>query len=303
MKGLSFLTASIALVLATHAQAATPPAPQHYSNAAWTQPQKPFRIYGNTYYVGSHGLSAILVTSPRGHILLDGTLPENVPMIEANIRALGFRLEDVKLILNSHPHFDHAGGIAALAHDTGAQVVASAKAAKALKLGGEDPDDPQYGDASPYAKVEHVRIADGGETIKLGPLALTMHPTPGHTPGGTAWTWTSCEQTRCLSMAYVDSIALLTANNGHYRYTDPAHPERIADFRGTIDTLAKLPCDIMIAPHPDSINLIEKATQHGGNNPDALIDPNACKAYAAKAQVNLDERIAKENAKSKSPAR
>lgn len=106
--------------------------------ATWIQPQKPFRIYGNTYYVGSHGLSAILITSPEGDVLIDGTLPENAAMIESNIRALGFRLRDIKLILNSHAHGDHAGAIAALAHGSGAQVVASAKSTKAMELGGDD---------------------------------------------------------------------------------------------------------------------------------------------------------------------
>lgn len=288
------LSAGVALTLATQANAVDAP-PRHYSNAAWTQPQKPFRIYGNTYYVGTRGLSAILVTSPSGNILIDGTLPENVPQIEANIRALGFRLEDIKLILNSHPHIDHAGGIATLAHDSGAHVAASAKAAKALKLGGLDPDDPQYGEAPAFKKITDVRIVAAGETVKLGPLALTMHPMPGHTPGGTAWTWRSCEGTRCLSMTYADSISLLTADNGNYRYTDPAHPERIADFRGTIAMLAKLPCDIMIAPHPDSIDFIERAAQRDAGKPDALVDAQACKAYAVQAQANLDKRIAKEN--------
>src|SRR5262245_41278824 len=95
------------------------------SCAEWNVPQKSFRIFGNTYYVGTHGLSSILITSPRGHVLIDGGLPESAPLILANIRSLGFRAEDVKLILNSHAHYDHAGGLEALREATGASVAAS----------------------------------------------------------------------------------------------------------------------------------------------------------------------------------
>ncbi len=122
----------------------------------WSQPQKPFRIYGNTYYVGTRGLTSILIASPQGLVLIDGTLPQNARQIEANIQALGFRITDVKLILNTHAHFDHAGAIAELARDSGARVEASSAGAKALMLGGKDPADPQYGEASPFSPVAKV---------------------------------------------------------------------------------------------------------------------------------------------------
>jgi metallo-beta-lactamase class B len=259
--------------------------------ATWTQPQKPFRIYGNTYYVGSHGLSAILITSPEGHVLIDGTLPENAPLIESNIRALGFRVQDIKLILNSHAHGDHAGAIAALARDSGAQVAASAASAKALKLGGDDPDDPQHGMAPFYPKVSNVRVLVDGQTVHLGSLALQMHAMPGHTPGSSGWTWRSCEESRCLSMVYADSLSLLSTDD--YRYTDPAHPERLAGYRRALAMLAALPCDILLTPHPRD-GFFDKAARMAPGKPNPLIDAQACKAYAAEGQQNLEARLRKE---------
>ena len=284
-----------ALLMCTAMHAATPAKPDIYNQKAWSQPQKPFRIYGNTYYVGTQGLSAILITSPEGNILIDGTLPKNAPMIEANIRALGFKLKDIKLILNTHAHPDHAGAIAAIARDSGAEVAASSKGAKAIMLGGNDPDDPQYGEASPYPKVEKVRSVADNESVHIGPLAVQAHYTPGHTPGSTTWTWSSCENKRCLSMVYADSISLLSNNS--YRYNNPAHPERLDDFRKGMKTIAALPCDILMVPHPDAIDFLERAAQRKpGKNDDPLIDSQACKAYAALGQENLDKRIAKEAA-------
>jgi metallo-beta-lactamase class B len=259
--------------------------------ATWVQPQKPFRIYGNTYYVGSHGLGAILITSPKGHVLIDGTLPENAPMIESNIRALGFRVQDIKLILNSHAHGDHAGAIAAIARDSGAQVAASAKSANMMRRGGDDTEDPQHGMAPFYPKVSKIRILADGETVRVGPLALQMHPMPGHTPGSTGWTWRSCEDNRCLSMVYADSITLLSTDD--YRYTDPAHPERVAGYRQMLTMLTALPCDILLTPHPRD-GFFEKAASIAPGKPNPLVDTQACKAYASEGQQNLVERIRKE---------
>lgn len=264
------------------------------SPAEWSQAQKPFRIYGNTYYVGTKGLSSILISTSDGLVLIDGTLPRNAPLIETNIRALGFRVEDIKIILNTHPHGDHAGGIATLAHDSGAKVMASAKAAWALKHGGSDPNDPQYGLSDPYPKLDNITVVQDGGTVTLGSQSFSMHAMPGHTPGGTGWTWRSCEKDRCLNMVYADSISLLS--NKTYRYTDPAHPERLAGYRTTNATLRQLPCDILIVPHPDAIDFLSKLPQMQPNEPNPWLDTNACKAYADQAQANLEKRVKKEAA-------
>jgi len=287
MKPWPVLCATALACAIVHADAAA----DSYPPASWTQPQKPFQIDGNTYYVGSQGLSAILITSPAGHVLIDGTLPQNASMIESNIRVLGFRVRDIRWILNSHTHGDHAGAIAKLAHDSGAKVAASAKSAKALALGGDDPDDPQHGMAPFYPKVTKVRIVADGETLHVGSLALQMHAMPGHTPGSTGWTWRSCEGKHCASMVYADSITLLSTPD--YRYADPAHPERLAGYRHTLAMLAALPCDILLTPHPRD-DFFEKAAHIVPGKPNPLIDPQACKAYAAEGKQNLEERMQKE---------
>ena len=287
MKPWPVLCATALACAIVHADAAA----DSYPPASWTQPQKPFQIDGNTYYVGSQGLSAILITSPAGHVLIDGTLPQNASMIESNIRALGFRVRDIRWILNSHTHGDHAGAIAKLAHDSGAKVAASAKSAKALALGGDDPDDPQHGMAPFYPKVTKVRIVADGETLHVGSLALQMHAMPGHTPGSTGWTWRSCEGKHCVSMVYADSITLLSTPD--YRYADPTHPERLAGYRHTLAMLAALPCDILLTPHPRD-DFFEKAAHIVPGKPNPLIDPQACKAYAAEGKQNLEERMQKE---------
>jgi metallo-beta-lactamase class B len=156
-------------------------------SAALNTPQQPFRIFGNTYYVGTHGVASILITSERGDVLIDGDLAQSAPMIADHIHALGFRIEDVKLILNTHVHCDHAGGIAALQRLSGAAVRASPASTVILARGGVSPDDPQLGIAAPIGPAARVSVVADGETLHVGSLAITAHFTPGHTAGGTSW--------------------------------------------------------------------------------------------------------------------
>src|SRR5512146_154490 len=153
---LSFLAASLAVLLASPpatAQRADTDSIPCASCAEWNAPQPPFRIFGNSYWVGTHGLGSILITSPQGQVLIDGALPESAPSILASIRALGFRVEDVKLILDSHAHFDHAGGIAERQRAAGAQVAASPWSARVMERGASDASDPQYGVLRGYPAV------------------------------------------------------------------------------------------------------------------------------------------------------
>jgi metallo-beta-lactamase class B len=272
------------------------PLAQAQDRAEWNAPQQPFKVFGNTYYVGPHGLSSILIKTSQGLVLIDGDLPESAPRIEANIRALGLRVGDVHWILNSHAHGDHAGGIAALQRASGAQVVASEAGARAMELGGLDPDDPQYGLSPGYTPVRHIRVVADGEILHFGDVAITAHYTPGHTPGSTSWTWRSCESGTCLNIVYADSLTALT--NAHYRYTDsPAHPHSVEDFRRSIATVAALPCDILLTPHPDASDFWDKVRRReAGARPDPLVDRGACKAYAAEAEKNLDALLQKERA-------
>jgi metallo-beta-lactamase class B len=248
--------------------------------AAWNVTQKPFRVYGNTYYVGVRGLSSILITSDQGHVLIDGDLEESAPKIAASIRELGFRVEDVKYIVNSHVHHDHAGGIEELQRLSGATVSASPWSAKVLKEGHSSPDDPLYGTVREIAPVAAVKVLADGEKLRVGQLELTAHLTPGHTPGGTTWTWTSCENKRCLNMVYADSLMAM-ARKGFRFSGNSSYPHLLADFEKSFSTLEHLPCDILLTPHPDSSDFWERVKKRDKQGqPDALIDPTACQQLA-----------------------
>lgn len=257
----------------------------------WTDPAPARRIHGNTWYVGSCGLSSILVTSPAGHVLLDGGTRDGAAQVRSGIRQLGFKVEDVRYILNGHAHFDHAGGIAQLQQASGATVVARGADADALERGGGDRTDPQFLSADKFSPVPGVRRVRDGETVALGGTAITAHATPGHTPGSTSWSWTSCDTTgQCLRMVYADSITAYT--DDAYRYSDEAsHPGVLAAFRTSLATVAALPCDVLMTPHPSASRLLQRLDGTGDLR---LVDSGACQRYAAQAARRLDEFVAKE---------
>lgn len=259
----------------------------------WNAPQKPFRIHGNTWYVGPYGLSAILVDTGKGLALFDGGLPDSAPVIEANIRALGFHVRDIKWIFNSHAHRDHAGGIAALQRDSGAQVLASADGVRVLARGGADPQDPQYGLVPAYPPVRQARSVRDGEALRLGNVTITAHYTPGHTTGSTSWTWSECGGGQCLRMVYADSLTAIAAPGYHFS----EHPRRVAGFRQAIATVAGLPCDVLLTPHPDASGFWGKVARRKSAGDSApLVDADACRAYASSAAEALDARLAEERA-------
>ena len=260
----------------------------------WNEPQKPFHIYGNTYYVGTHGLTSVLIVSDQGDILIDGALRESAPLIAANIKALGFRLEDVKLILNSHVHHDHAGGIAELQRMTGAEVIASPWSGAVFKSGGVAKDDPQYGDIRGIDPVGKLAFVGNGSAMRVGPLLLTAHYTPGHTPGGTSWTWQSCEGGHCLNMVYADSMTAVAPDS--FMFTkNTVYPNVLADFEKTFTFFETVPCDILMTAHPEASDmLVHAAARDKGATPNPFIDPTACRAVAAAGRKTLAARIAKE---------
>jgi metallo-beta-lactamase class B len=253
----------------------------------WDVPQTPFKLFGNSFYVGTSGLTAVLIVGKNGHVLVDGGLPQSAPLIRRNIEALGYRIQDVKLILNSHAHFDHAGGIAALQAWSHAQVAVSAPSAVVLRAGTVGRDDPQYEEPPlRVPAVRELREVREGETLRVGELSLTAHFTPGHTEGSTTWTWQSCEAGRCIHMVYADSLTPVAL--GDYRFAPVA-----ARFRNSIDKVAKLPCDLIVSPHPEQTDILEKlARASKGTNP--FIDASGCRSYAAGAMRALEARLAKE---------
>lgn len=266
---------------------AAPPTPECDACIGWNAPHEPVRVFGNSYWVGTEGLGAILITSDEGHILIDGGLRESARPIAESIRALGFAVDDVELILNSHAHYDHAGGIAALAEASGATVAASPASARVLETGLSGPDDPQYGELFPIDPVPNVRVIADGETLRVGPLAVTAHFTPGHTPGGTTWSWRSCEGDRCLDLVYADSQTPVSADGFLYSRST-TYPQAVDDFRRGQAVLEGLPCDILLTPHPGASQMWEH--MEAGT----LVDSQACRRYAATARQALEARLARE---------
>jgi metallo-beta-lactamase class B len=254
----------------------------------WNRPQEPFHVYGNTYYVGTGGLGSVLISTGEGLVLLDGGLPQSAEVIVGNIEKLGFRPRDIRLIGLSHAHFDHAGGISALQGMSGAMVVTSHDAASALIAGGLQENDPQFGaemDGQTFPAVANVEPTDDGSVFEFGDVSLTLVYTPGHTWGGTSWTWNTCEEERCLDIAYVDSLTPVSRDG--YRFSDGLGEV----LRKTLDRIEGLDCDIMLSTHDFSFALHDKLAE----GREAFVDSAACRNLAEKVRSSLTRRLNSEH--------
>jgi len=254
------------------------------------QPAEPFRIAGNFYYVGASDAAAFLITGPEGHIVLDGGYPGTAEMIVASITRLGFKISDVKVLLNSEPHGDHAGGLAALQQASGAQLWAGEASAYTLASGGDDPEllwplraVLQTGIIGyPAARVDH-RFQDG-DTIRVGPIALTAHITGGHTRGCTSWSFPVRDGERVLNV--VSACSLVMLGIGHY-------PEQRADFERSFRVLRSLPADIWVTSHARLWGRYRKfaARDTAANPVDPFIDPDGYRSYIDKAEAEFRHGI------------
>jgi metallo-beta-lactamase class B len=263
--------------------------------ADWYALQDPFPVYGNTYYVGTGGISAVLITSSAGHILVDVGGPEAADQVVAHIRKLGFRVEDIRYILNSHAHQDHAGAIAGLQKLSGATVLASPASVRVLESGQPDRADPQYPNLTHMPPVARTRAVRDGETIHLGPLAVTAHFTPGHTKGGTSWTRQAEESGRTVNVVFADNLIALAAEGLRFS-GNPLYPQAQADVERSIATIEALPCDVLVAAHPEAGGLWERKAKRAALGDAAFIDANACRNYAAKARATLAQTLTAEAA-------
>jgi metallo-beta-lactamase class B len=257
--------------------------------AGWNAPRLPMRLFGNTYWVGTQGLGAVLISSTSGHILIDGGLPESAPLILANIRDLGFAVQDVRVILNSHAHYDHAGGIAELHRATGASVYATSASARALRTGVLTAEDPQRNTALAFPPVPEVGVIADGDTVRVGPVALVAHVTPGHSPGGTTWSWRSCEGDVCLDIVYADSQTPVSDDGFQYSEGD-----RAVRFESGLDAIETLACDLLLTPHPGASDLWERVAEQDRGDANPLVDSAACARYAAQYRERLTRRLARE---------
>jgi metallo-beta-lactamase class B len=269
------------------------PSPRCPDDASWNDPTPPLNVFGNTWYVGTCGISALLITGDDGHVLIDGATPDAGPMIVQSIRTLGFDPRDVRVLLNTHEHVDHAGGLAAIQQATGAPLRARAPGLIALRKGDMDLRDPQVPFRMPgFPPVPVIEALEDDAVVRVGELAIQTHATPGHSLGGTSFTWTSCEAEVCRAMAYADSLSAVAPDS--YRFSDPMNsPAFVPLLRKTFETVAALPCDILVSPHPTASRLWYRL---GDFPSEPLVDAGACRRYADAARQRLDTRLENEQA-------
>lgn len=295
--GISLTLASATMVMAAVAteDPLTRPIEPEFAKR-WLVPQPATRIFGNAYLVGFTGLNIALIDTDAGLILIDAGVPQGVATVEAHIRSLGFAMKDVKLILSTEPHYDHAGGLAALERDTGATVVASAPAAEALRAGRADADDPQIAWLPFFPPVRKVRAVKDGEALKLGDVTVTAVATPGHTAGSMSWRWRTCEGGDCADILFASSLNPVAAPG--YRFSDPKHRPTVDAFRASFAKMRAQPCTILLSAHPDQSGGDAKFAAFAQQaKPNPFVDPQACRAYADRHERILDEKLAAEKDK------
>jgi metallo-beta-lactamase class B len=254
------------------------------------QPVAPFRILGNLHYVGASDVTSFLLATDRGLILIDGGYVETAPQIRDNIARLGFKPSDVKIILGSHAHLDHAGGMAQLKAWTGARLFASAGDAPLLEAGGRG--DPFFGDKLLFPPVKVDHLLRDGEAVTLGNTTLVAHVTAGHTPGCTTWTTRVAEGGRLYDVVFVCSTSILSG----YRLVDhPTYPGIADDYARTFATLAALPCDVFLGSHASFYDGADKARRlREGARPNPFVDPQGYRAYVTRSAADYREQLDRE---------
>lgn len=276
-----------ALALALYLLLPGPAAAQDFDvqRQTWNRAQAPIQIAERTWYVGTAGLSAILVRGSQGSVLMDGALPESAKLILQNLSAIGVQPSDIRLLLNSHAHIDHAGGLAELQRRSGARLMASPPSAALLGRGGLD--DLHFGDALPYPAVHPDALLQDRQVLRLGDIELTAHFTPGHTPGSTSWSWQDRIDGESVTFVYADS---LTAP-GYRLIGHPYYPGIVDDFRSSFARLQTLPCRVLLSPHPEFFEMAEKLQAAQAGEALAFSAAPDCAAYAESARQRLDKQL------------
>jgi metallo-beta-lactamase class B len=246
---------------------------------AWNQPVEPFRVAGNVFYVGTAGLASYLVTGPEGHVLIDGALEESADQIAGNIRALGFRIEDVEVLLINHAHWDHAGGLAKLKQMSGARLLASAADRPELESGRTS----WRPELLPFPPVKVDRTIEDGERLELGPIILTAHLTPGHTPGCTSWSTVTKDQGKRLDVLFTCSLTVA----GQKLVEDAGYPRAAADFEASLAKLNRMRADVFLGFHPEGFNFEEKRRRLIGGDRSAFVDRGELQRQVERARIDF----------------
>lgn len=274
--------ASLLFATSASSSAAEAPLPQlgsYQVDEHWRQPITPFKIADRTWYIGTAGLSALVVVGDAGAVLIDGGMPQAADMLLGHLRGVGIADGQLKWIVHSHAHADHAGPLAAVQRATGARVATNAESSVLLARGGTD--DLHFGDSIAFPPVKVDRMLLDGEVIDLGNVQLTAHFTPGHTPGSLSWSWSDTRDGEAVRIVYADSMSAPGYDLiGHTRY-----PRIVDDYRATFAKVRALPCDLLITPHADASGWAPgTATPHA--------KPMTCREYADKAEQKFDAQFA-----------
>lgn len=290
MRKIAVAALAITLNMAAALGGSQPTDPFAQARLDWNKPQTPFRVIGNVYYVGPAGVSAYLIVTPEGDILTDGGLPESADQIEANIKRLGFDIKDVKILLNSHAHFDHAGGLAQLKRDSAAQLIASS-ADKPFLESGQINFGPSVADPFPPVMVD--RVLHDGDTISLGGMHLTAMITPGHTPGCTNWIMPLTEGGVVHKVLFFCSIT----TGGNPLIDNPAYPSIAADYKASFARLKAMATDVdvFLAPHGDQMDLSAKLQALENRKPtNPFIDKSSFGRLLTTMERNFDSELARQ---------
>lgn len=263
----------------------------------WDKPGPAFRIYGNTWYVGTCGISAILITSEEGHVLTDTGTEAGADVVLDNIRSLGFDPADIKLLLNSHEHFDHVGGLIKVQEATNAPIVTSREGMEVIASGKDHRDDPQFGMHEPMRPLPQSSYAiepypilshqDEKAQFLLDRFGMWPIPTPGHTPGAMSWKWRACDDSVCKTVVYADSLSAVSSDG--YRFLD--HERYLADFFASLQRIADSPCDILLTPHPSG-SWMRNKLKGGDLTTSSSLE---CDAYMRQQRASLFIRLSKED--------
>lgn len=256
----------------------------------WNTPTEPFKIIDNVYYVGTDGLASYLITSPQGHILVDTVMPESTSLITANIQKLGFKLTDIKYLVNTHAHIDHTGGFAEIKQASGAQMVGG-EADKPLLEGGYYPG-AESDDALKFPPVKVDRTVREGDKVTVGNVTLTARETPGHSPGCTSWEFSvkDGDATRTALIFCSGTVALnrLVGN--------PTYSGIVADYKKTFARAKDMKVDVLLAPHPEMYKMQEKRAKLSDGGPNPFVNPGEFNTYAATLEKAFEDALAKQTA-------
>jgi metallo-beta-lactamase class B len=256
--------------------------------AEWNQPQPPHKVIGNVYYIGTNKLASYLITTPQGHIVINPSYEESVPLVQASVEKLGFKFTDVKILLISHAHDDHAAGCAKFKQLTGAKLMVMAEDVPVVEAGGKG--DFNYSNQS-WAPVKVDRVLHDGDQVTLGGTTLVAHLTPGHTKGCTTWTWRVNEGGKSYDVVVVGSP---NVNPGFKLVNNASYPNIASDYERMFRVLKSLSCDVFLGAHGEYYGMDQKLKRMGEGQPNPFIDPQGYKKFVTDKEREFHTKLAQQ---------